>query len=260
MNTRMDKYKDNESVPSRSSKNKELYRQIYNAYDEFENLVVPSNSREISASELAKEITSRDEYKKKKELDSISSVNNTAIRKEMIEEKEKHENQIYDIKELMKNAVNNNKKEEEKEETREDYLKKLKIDGNKTNLEQVKEMYEDISNNDDSMETESLFKTANLSLDILSDLKGDNEDTMIVSPIKDEENPLKDEDTFYSSTYKFSKRDFENREYQEDKDNDDEEISDSSNSKFFFKIMLLIFGIMLVLVIIVFLFNYFNRV
>ena len=37
MSTRMDKYKNDDVIPTRSDKNKELYRQIYNAYDEFEN-------------------------------------------------------------------------------------------------------------------------------------------------------------------------------------------------------------------------------
>ena len=44
METRMDKYSNNSDIPKRSEKNKELYRQIYNAYDEFENLLVPSNA------------------------------------------------------------------------------------------------------------------------------------------------------------------------------------------------------------------------
>ena len=56
MSSRMDKYKNTreteEYIPTRSDKNKELYKQIYNAYDEFENLVVPSNAREINPSEL----------------------------------------------------------------------------------------------------------------------------------------------------------------------------------------------------------------
>ena len=55
MSSRMDKYKNTreteEYIPTRSDKNKELYKQIYNAYDEFENLVVPSNAREINPSE-----------------------------------------------------------------------------------------------------------------------------------------------------------------------------------------------------------------
>ena len=55
MNSRMDKYNNQEEkIPTRSDKNKELYKQIYNAYDDFENLVVPSNSREISLKDLNK--------------------------------------------------------------------------------------------------------------------------------------------------------------------------------------------------------------
>ena len=52
MGNRMDKYNDSnvDNIPKRSDRNKELYKQIYNAYDEFENLVVPSNAKEIDLS------------------------------------------------------------------------------------------------------------------------------------------------------------------------------------------------------------------
>ena len=75
MGSRMDKYKnvDDTVVPKRSEKNKVLYRQIYNAYDEFENLVVPSNAKEIDIASLKKEITSRDEYKQMKDYTDITN-------------------------------------------------------------------------------------------------------------------------------------------------------------------------------------------
>ena len=86
MSSRMDKYKNTreteEYIPTRSDKNKELYKQIYNAYDEFENLVVPSNAREINPSELKKEITSRGEYQRQKEYIDITNTNNRIVRKE----------------------------------------------------------------------------------------------------------------------------------------------------------------------------------
>ena len=125
----------------------------------------------------------------------------------------------------------------------------------------IKEMYEDIKK-ESYEEDESLLKTANLSLEILSDLKGDNDNTMIEAPIKDEFLP-DDNKQFYSGEFKFSKKDFEDKEYEKVEDNDDfydDEMSDSSNSKFFFKILLLIFGIAIVVVIAIYLFNYFNRV
>ena len=278
----MDKYNNNNSdIPKRSDKNKELYRQIYNAYDEFENLVVPSNVKEIDISNLKMEITSRDEYKKVKEYTDIT--NNKVIRKERVIEEQKRENEIYDINELLNKAVKDKKQDNVTENTitSENYLKRLKLDDTRTNLDIVKEMYEDIKKETED-ESEELLKTANLSLDLLSDLRGDNDDTMIQAPIKDEYMPDNDK-KFYSSEFKFRLKDFEDKkiedniefEFNEEKikdkkqdkdidedDNDDfydDEMSDG-NGKFFFKILLLIFGLALVVVVAIYLLNYFNRI
>ena len=126
MGSRMDKYNVDSDIPKRSEKNKELYKQIYNAYDEFENLVVPSNVKEIDLSTLKREISSRDEYKKIKDYGDIT--NNKVIRKEIIQEEQKKENEIYDINELIKNAVKDNNKETKIEsDVKDDYLKKLRL-------------------------------------------------------------------------------------------------------------------------------------
>lgn len=257
MGSRMDKYNNSSDVPTRSERNKELYKQIYNAYDEFENLVVPSNSKEIDLSGLKKEITSRDEYKRAKDYGDIT--NNKIVRKEIVNLEQKKENEIYDINELLNKAVKDNKKEDEELSmmTTDSYLKKLKLDDGRTKLDVMKEMYEDIQkeNIDDN---EDLLKTANLSLEILSDLKGDNDNTMIEPPIKEEF--LDEEDNqFYSNKYKFNKKDFEDNDVSEEADLLDED-DDSGNSKFFLKILLLIFGIAMVVVIGIYLFSYFNRV
>ena len=105
----MDKYNSDSDIPKRSDKNKELYRQIYNAYDDFENLVVPSNVKEIDLSNLKKEITSRDDYKKIKDYSEIT--NNKVVRKEIIIEEQKKENEIYDINELLNKVVKDKKDE-----------------------------------------------------------------------------------------------------------------------------------------------------
>ena len=265
MGSRMDKYNNNSNIPRRSEKNRELYRQIYNAYDEFENLVIPSNVKEIDLSGLKKEITSRDEYRKVKEYSDIT--NNKVVRKEIVLEEQKKENEIYDINELLNKAVKENKHEDVSEPTisSDSYLKRLRLDDTKTNLDMVKDMYEDIKREtQEENESESLLKTANLSLEILSDLKGDNDNTMIEAPIKDEFLP-EDSSRFYSSEYKFSKKDFEDNDIKhngKEKEEDfyDDELSDGGNGKFFFKILLLIFGIAMVVVIAIYLVNYFNRV
>lgn len=267
MGSRMDKYNSDSNIPKRSDKNKELYRQIYNAYDDFENLVVPSNVKEIDLSNLKKEITSRDDYKKIKDYSEIT--NNKVVRKEIIIEEQKKENEIYDINELLNKVVKDKKDNDYVDVSKlssDVYLKRLKLDETKTNLDAVKEMYEDIRKETED-ESEDLLRTANLSLDILSDLRGENDDTMIQAPIKDEFIPDSD-NKFYSSEYKFSKKDFDDRDIEKNilkedsKDEDfyDEDLSTGGNGKFFFKILMLIFGIVLVLVIGIYLLNYFNRV
>ena len=263
MSSRMDKYNNYEQeIPTRSNKNKKLYTQIYNAYDDFENLVVPSNSREIDFKDLNKEITSRSEYRDRKVYRDITNNNdsNKVARKERVHEQQKKENEIYDINLLLDKAVNEKKKPDlvENNMSSGDYLKKLKLDNRKTNIEQVKEVYENMQ--EELEEDESLMKTANLSLEILSDLKGDNDVTMVSAPIKDGELPSDEKETdFYSRDYKFSKRDFDDKEYEveseTEEDDDDDDFEEAGGGKLFFKVLLLVFGIALIGVVIYFLIN-----
>ena len=266
MGMRMDKYKNETEVPTRSNKNQELYKQIYNAYDEFENLVVPSNSREITMSDLKKEISSREEYHDKKDYVDIlnKKTDDDAVKKK--KKYKQDEEQVYDIKELLSKAVS------EKDNTVDstiplsngDYLKKIKLDSKKTNIEQVKEIYDNVLD-DEINDDESLLKTANLSLEILSDLKSDNDKTVIEAPIKDSELPkdVSDND-FYSSKYKFNKKDFEGKDSYIEEETEDEEDDDFREEhggyKKFFKVMLLVFGILLVIILLFYIFNFFNRV
>ena len=271
MGSRMDKYKkDVNDVPKRSDKNQALYKQIYNAYDEFENLVVPSNAREITMSELKKEITSRQAYREKKVYDDIADevIKDIPVQKETKTVQE--DNQVYDIRELLSKAISN------QDETKNnmdklssgDYLKKIKVDSRKTNIEQVKEIYEDTLE-EELEEDESLLKTANLSLEILSDLKSDNDQTIVEAPIKDSELPddVKESD-FYSSKFKFSKRDFERKKEanivtneDDDGDDDDDEFGTEKNGfKRFIKVLLLVFGILLIIILLLYIFKIFNKV
>ncbi len=262
MSSRMDKYRNiEEDIPTRSDKNKELYKQIYNAYDSFENLIVPSNAKEITMSDLKKEIGSREEIREKRINKEVNTKDNDSGINKMYQD-----NSVYDINELINKAVSLKEDNEEDKEklTNGSYLKKLKLDNRRTNIEQVKEMYEDIKE-EDNYEDESLLKTANLSLEILSDLKSDNDGTKVSAPIKVEELP-DDEQSFYSDNYKFSKKDFEKNEIddddddEEEDDDEDEEDNDSGNGKFFFKILLLIVGILMIIGLLVYFVIYFNRV
>ena len=258
MSSRTDRYKSTE-LPTRSNKNKDLYKQIYNAYDEFENLIVPSNTREINPKDLNKEITSRQDYHRKKDYDEIVNGDKVTIRSEKVEEVTLEKNEVYDINELLNKAVGDKKSTDNNDDIllNNDYLKKLKLDNSKTNIEQVKELYEDIQEE----EEEELMKTANLSLEILSDLKGNNDKTMVdAPPIKERELPEENKvnNDFYSSTYKFSKKDFDGE--VDDFPDEDEEEEETGNGKFFLKILRLILGLLFVIALLLYFINYFNRV
>ena len=85
------------------------------------------------------------------------------------------------------------------------------MDLEKTNLEKMKEMYTDVTLSEE--EEEKLSNTANLSLEILSDLKGDNENTVVTDPIQRDDDVIDADKTFYSNNYSFSpkgKNDFVN--------------------------------------------------
>lgn len=269
MSSRMDKYKNIDNIPKRSEKNQDLYKQIYNAYDEFENLVVPSNAREIDLSDLKREVSNRDEYRKLKDYGSIT--NNRVVKKKIIQEQREKENQIYDINELLDIAISSSEKNNTIEPTLSsgDYLKKLKLDNNRSNIEQIKEMYDEMANDDILEEDESLMKTANLSLEILSDLKSDNDNTLVSLPVEEDEEEFDNEKDdseedldFYSNTYKFSKSDFDKENVKNKSkiaDEDDDELEESDSARYFLKIFLLIFGIAITVIVVLYLISYFKR-
>ena len=104
-----------------------------------------------------------------------------------------------------------------------------------------KEVSDDI---DADTDEDELIKTANLSLDILSDLKGDDEDTVVSAVVKDD-SLIEDESQFYSDKYQFNKSDFENSN-----DSSLNEEGKLSDGKIFFKIFLSVFVIAIILLII----------
>ena len=233
MESRMEKYyKEDLSTFERSKKNRELYKEVADTISDLENLPVPDNSNEIDLAGLKQIISSRDEYRKSKELERSFISNKPLIDEEPQKEK------IYDINVLLENAKN----EVNKSNT---VTNKKMINANfLTSLEEA-----NIPNNDDAMEVsipmtnkkESVSNTDSLPLDILMDLKGD-ENTIVTDPIVKEEvtmiKSIKDGETFYSGSFNFSKKDFD-----EEEDDFTEE-----NSHTGLKIFFLVLGIVIFLV------------
>lgn len=211
MESRMEKYyKEDISVFERSKKNEKLYRELSKEISEMDNLPVPDNSNEIDMDGLKQIISSRDEYRKSKELER------TFVSKgPLVEDKPKQENKVYDINVLLENAkneLNRNNSVTNKRMINTNFL---------TNLEEA-----DIPDNDDAIEVSQPLpekkdvtsNTDSLPLDILMDLKG-NDDTVVTDPIVKEEvtmiKKIKDSETFYSGSFNFSKKDFDESEEDE---------------------------------------------
>ncbi|MGM9876846.1 MAG: hypothetical protein ACI310_06445 [Bacilli bacterium] len=234
MESRMEKYyKEDLSSFNRTKRNEKLYREISSEISNLDNLPIPDNLSEIDINGLKEIISSRDEYRKAKELKE----RDTFRREEILREESKENNRIYDINVLLENAKNeiNKSAEVNKEEDK-------KIDANfLTSLEDA-----NIPVADDAIELseqlpekeEKESNTDSLPLDILVDLKGDD-NTSVTDPIVKEEvtmiKKIKEGETFYSGSFNFSKKDF---------DEDDDERLFEEKSHTGIKIFFLIFGLL----------------
>ena len=236
MESRMEKYyKEDLSTFERSKKNEKLYKELSREISDMDNLPIPDNSNEIDMDGLKQIISSRDEYRKSKELERTF-----VSRGPLVEDKPKEEKKVYDINVLLENAKN--------EVNRSNAVtNKRLINANfLTNLEEA-----NIPNNDDAIEVSMPLpdkknvpsNTDSLPLDILMDLKG-NDDTVVTDPIVKEEvtmiKKIKDGETFYSGSFNFTKKDFD----ESDEDNEDFFEEDKHTG---IKIFFLIVGILILL-------------
>jgi len=227
MESRMEKYyKEDLSSFNRSKKNESLYKDISKEISGLDNLPIPDNSNEIDMDGLKQIISSRDEYRKSKEL-SKSFISD----KPLTQESKKEDSKVYDINVLLENAKN--------EVSRKNKMVDDRIINSNflTNLEEV-----DIPRNDEAMEISDMvveekkvsINTDSLPLDILIDLKGDD-NTVVTDPIVKEEvtmiKKIKDGETFYSGSFNFTKKDFD--------ESDDDFIIEKSHTgiKVFFLIL-----------------------
>ena len=204
MESRMEKYyKDTPEFFERSKRNQNLYKNISENINDLDNLPIPDNSNEIDIDGLKQIISSRDEYRKVREK------NRTFVNDEELSHiKENSKNRVYDINVLLENAKNEVNKNNA-------VVGKKLINANfLTDLEDA-----NIPNNDLAMdlssavveEHKSSSNTDSLPLDILVDLKG-NDNTVVTDPIVKDEvtmiEKIKEGETFYSGSFNFTKKDF----------------------------------------------------
>ena len=112
MESRMEKYyKENPEYYKRSKRNEALYRDITRDMNDLDNLPIPDNSNEIDIDGLKQIISSRDEYRKAKDM------GRTVTRERVVEEPKEDKRRVYDINVLLetaKNEVNKNNEVEGK--------------------------------------------------------------------------------------------------------------------------------------------------
>ena len=233
MESRMEKYyKDDLSDFERTKRYENLYKDASEGLSEMDRLPIPDNANEIDINGLREIISSRDEYRKNKELSRTLKM---SLNDDTLEEVEKRENKIYDINVLLENAKS-------------EINRSASVTGSKMiNANFLTAMEDaDIPSSDDATEiSEEVISKHNLSnsdslpLDILMDLKG-SDNTVVTDPIiKDEVTmvkKIKDDETFYSGSLNFSKKDFDNEE-------DDEFLEEDSHNGI--KIFFLIFAFLL---------------
>lgn len=232
MESRMKKYYTEElkEDAQRTKKNAPLYRQIYGAYDEFENLKLPVSDNEIDITDIGTSVTSREEYRKMKEYGSITNKSAKIVKEDKMEDVKPNiesNNRVYNINEMLASVKGNRANMDDKVvNTSANYLHTLQTDEEiKTDLEKVKEMYNKISeefDKEEEMDQKSDVSTGTLSLELLSDLKSDK-DTEVMPGFGDDKSPTGDnnksssdngdrgndlDNTFYEDGYQFNNDDF----------------------------------------------------
>lgn len=228
--SRFEKYyhQDLESF-ERVKRNQELYKNVSKEISDLDNLPIPDNSNEIDLDGLKKIIYSRDEYRKEKEKNKISSY------EELHGDTFEDNKRIYDINVLLENVkseINKRSVSDDNKKVKSNFL---------TNLEEEKIPYHDDAIEISNMENDKNNSVEDsLPLDLLVDLKGE-ENTVVTDPIVKEEvtmiKKIKDGETFYSGSFNFTKKDFDETE-------DDDFMDDTSGNVI--KIIFLIFGLIII--------------
>ena len=232
MESRMEKYyKDDLSNFERTRRYENLYKDVTGELSKMDKLPVPDNANEIDLNGLKEIISSRDEYRKNKELSRTMRMN---IQDEIEEEVKKQDNKIYDINVLLENAkseINRSASVTGNRLINANFLTTME-DSNIPSSDDATEISEEVVSKNNDTNGDSLH------LDILMDLKG-SDNTIVTDPIiKDEVTmvkEIKDGETFYSGSFNFSKKDF-------DEDDDDFLEENDHNG---IKIVFLIFGFLL---------------
>ena len=200
MESRVDKYSSNK-IPSRSTRNARLYKEVYGKYDDLNNLPLEDNADEIDINRL-KEILHNNEGRREKNKEAYY-FNSLEEKKRNIDEK-----RVYDINKILEKAkYENNKLKETAPLSKIDTSILSTLQNREVSVDEItiakKSHDKEVNNNekDFSMTRELKFKGLSemvqgnplmehvmpdneLSLELFSDLKP-TENTITTKPIQD---------------------------------------------------------------------------
>lgn len=243
MASRMERYYKDELVSEgRSSRNKDLYKQIedLDAYSNIESVVSIENTNEIEISKVKEMIRDRESYKKQKELNRILNIEKEEPAQEKKQEKKIEEEKNYDINSILTKAKESDPKKEEYHslgESQYKFLKSLNKKGKDCDLEKEEEELKELINTITSKTSLNNLKEVvenekkevvndeekiNTELDdddvgLLDDLKSNTMigDASSIKKLISEEKDLKIDDTgtmdktFLTTSMGFTQKDFE---------------------------------------------------
>lgn len=216
MASRMERYLKDNNLSNRSTKNRELYKEIQNldTYTNIEAVSTIEKTNEIDITKVKELLKNRENYKKeKKYLQALNKKRNIEIEEE---KKEMEEEKTYDIKDALSEAKNKRKEETERyhdlKNTQYNILKSLQLkDKDYTEEEELKELIHTITNNS---KLNKLSEESGLLDELKSDtMVGDAES--IKKIIEEEKNNNVEEETmdldksFFTSSLGFKPEDFE---------------------------------------------------
>lgn len=281
-------YNDNKinEMPSRSSRNSRLYREVYGKYEDLDNLPIEDNTEELDMDRLREIVYNSDKQFEHRELREYLDVMD--VRKRNIDTK-----RVYDINKMLEKAkYENNKLKDPVHSNKynknilstleidmysdvacEDVLPEEQKEVEKENIYMTREFkFKELNNkiselNNNTFRDEEEVSDSDLSLELFEDLKPVG-NTIITKPIVDDNSDYKGDmhsedtrdidiikpaiasrDEFFTNSYEFSKKDF-----NVDSDEDFFEPKKSSNVG---KILLLVLAILVFsFVIVYFVLNY----
>lgn len=213
MPSRMERYYQTDvDVARRTRKNQRLYDDIHN------NLSQPdveqvSNANEISPAKL-NEILNRDKKTERR------TIRNEELNLNVIDE---DDNRNYDIREVLEKAKTDKPEKNDYHKLKEEQINLLKkIESYKASKQEQDENLNELLNTIASTKLLKDLNDRDLSLDVLGDLKSNNENTIVggissinkvmhdipkVKPIVEEKNEI--DNSFYTSSMSFKDEDFD---------------------------------------------------